>query len=96
MSGTKEDVIAEKEALANHLRGATGLGLSPAKTKITAMTEGFEFLGFGNTLLLDYPLCCLVACSQEAISCSDPTALCRSLHCAISDVMPAIDPVEGS
>lgn len=46
VSGTKEDAIAEKEALANHLRATSGLELSPEKTKITAMTEGFEFLGF--------------------------------------------------
>jgi RNA-directed DNA polymerase len=46
VSGTKDDAIAEKDALANHLRATTGLELSPEKTKITAMTEGFEFLGF--------------------------------------------------
>jgi len=46
VSGTKEEAIAEKEALAEYLRAATGLELSPEKTKITAMTAGFEFLGF--------------------------------------------------
>ena len=46
VSGTKDDAIAEKDALADHLRATTGLELSPEKTKITAMTEGFEFLGF--------------------------------------------------
>lgn len=46
VSGTQEDAMAEKSALANYLREVTGLELSPEKTKITAMTDGFEFLGF--------------------------------------------------
>jgi RNA-directed DNA polymerase len=46
VSGTEEDAIAEKEGLANYLRQTTGLELSPEKTKITPVTEGFEFLGF--------------------------------------------------
>jgi RNA-directed DNA polymerase len=46
VSGTQEDAIAERAALAEHLRQTTGLELSPEKTKITAVTEGFEFLGF--------------------------------------------------
>lgn len=35
-----------RDALADHLRRTTGLELSPEKTKITAVTGGFEFLGF--------------------------------------------------
>jgi RNA-directed DNA polymerase len=46
VSGTQEEAIAEKSALADYLRETTGLELSPEKTKITAMTNGFEFLGF--------------------------------------------------
>jgi len=46
VSGTQEQAIAEKSALADHLRRVTGLELSPEKTKVTAMTDGFEFLGF--------------------------------------------------
>lgn len=46
VSGTKEDAMAEKTALADYLRANTGLELSPEKTKITALTDGFEFLGF--------------------------------------------------
>ena len=46
VSGTEEDAIAEKSALAEHLRQTTGLELSPEKTQITAVTDGFEFLGF--------------------------------------------------
>lgn len=46
VSGTQDDAIAEKAALAEHLRRTTGLELSPEKTKVTAMTTGFEFLGF--------------------------------------------------
>ena len=46
VSGTQEDAVAEQSALADYLRRTTGLELSPAKTKVTAMTDGFEFLGF--------------------------------------------------
>ncbi|MGX9120938.1 group II intron maturase-specific domain-containing protein [Mesorhizobium sp. BHbsci] len=46
VSGTQEDALAEKTALADYLRRTTGLELSPEKTKVTAMTSGFEFLGF--------------------------------------------------
>jgi group II intron reverse transcriptase/maturase len=46
VSGTKEQALAEKTALADHLQRTTQLTLSPEKTKITAMTDGFEFLGF--------------------------------------------------
>ncbi|CAH2405059.1 hypothetical protein [Mesorhizobium escarrei] len=46
MSGTQEDALAEKTALADYLCRTTGLELSPEKTKVTAMTSRFEFLGF--------------------------------------------------
>jgi hypothetical protein len=46
VSGTQEEAIAEQSALADYLRRTTGLELSPAKTKVTAMTDGFDFLGF--------------------------------------------------
>jgi retron-type reverse transcriptase len=53
VSGTQEDAIAEKSALADYLRATTGLELSPEKTKVTAMTDGFEFLGFHVTMQWD-------------------------------------------
>lgn len=46
VSGTQDDARAEQTALAEHLRRTTGLELSPEKTKVTAMTDGFDFLGF--------------------------------------------------
>lgn len=46
VSGTKEDALAEKSALADYLRETTGLELSPEKTKVTALTNGVDFLGF--------------------------------------------------
>jgi RNA-directed DNA polymerase len=46
VSGTKEEAEAEKSALADYLRETTGLELSPEKTRITALKDGFEFLGF--------------------------------------------------
>jgi RNA-directed DNA polymerase len=46
VSGTKDDALAEKSALADYLRETTGLELSPEKTKVTALTHGVDFLGF--------------------------------------------------
>ena len=40
--GTQEDAIAEKSALAGHLRRTTSFELSPEKTKVTAVA--YEFL----------------------------------------------------
>jgi hypothetical protein len=45
-SRSGRSAIAEKQALAEYLRKETGLELSPEKTRITALTDGFEFLGF--------------------------------------------------
>jgi group II intron reverse transcriptase/maturase len=53
VSGAQEDAMAEKSALADYLRRTTGLELSPEKTKVTAMTNGFEFLGFHVTMRWD-------------------------------------------
>jgi hypothetical protein len=53
VSATQEEAIAEKSALAEYLRQTTGLELSPEKTKVTAMSDGFEFLGFHFTMRWD-------------------------------------------
>jgi group II intron reverse transcriptase/maturase len=53
VSGTQEDAQAEKSALAEHLRLSTGLELSPEKTRVTAVTDGCEFLGFHVTMRWD-------------------------------------------
>lgn len=53
VSGTQKEAHAEKAALAEHLRRTTGLELSPEKTKVTAVTRGFEFLGFHVTMRWD-------------------------------------------
>lgn len=45
VSGTQEVALAEKQALADFLRQTLRLELSPEKTKVTALTNGFEFLG---------------------------------------------------
>jgi hypothetical protein len=44
-AGSQEQAIAEMNALAEHLRSTLGLELSVEKTKVTSMTDGFEFLG---------------------------------------------------
>lgn len=50
ISGTQEQALEEKSALAKYLHQVTGLELSPEKTRVTAVTDGFEFLGFHVTM----------------------------------------------
>jgi len=45
VSGTKEEALVEREALGMFLKQEMQLTLSPEKTKITSLTEGFHFLG---------------------------------------------------
>jgi hypothetical protein len=45
VTGTEEQARAEKEGLAVFLREQMKLTLAPEKTHVTALTEGFEFLG---------------------------------------------------
>jgi RNA-directed DNA polymerase len=45
VNGTEEQARAEKEELAVFLREQMKLTLAPEKTHVTALTEGFEFLG---------------------------------------------------
>ena len=45
VAGGYDDAAAEKQALADWLRGEMGLTLSEEKTRITRLTEGFRFLG---------------------------------------------------
>ena len=45
VSGTEDQARVEKEALANFLRDRLKLTLSAEKTHVTALTEGFKFLG---------------------------------------------------
>ena len=45
VSGTYDDAVREKEALAAYLKDTAKLTLSQEKTQITPTTQGFEFLG---------------------------------------------------
>ena len=45
VAGSREDALAERQALAHWIGENAGLRLSPEKTRITKLTEGFEFLG---------------------------------------------------
>ncbi|MGD0232821.1 MAG: group II intron reverse transcriptase/maturase [Syntrophorhabdales bacterium] len=45
VSGTYDDALKEKEALARYLKDAAKLDLSVEKTRITPIEKGFEFLG---------------------------------------------------
>jgi hypothetical protein len=44
VTGTEEEARAEKEGLARFLRDELGLTLSLEKTRVTVLTDGFEFL----------------------------------------------------
>lgn len=46
VSGTEEDALEEKKGLEIMPKDQMGLTLSPEKTKITDIKEGFHFLGF--------------------------------------------------
>src|SRR5262249_4266310 len=41
-SGSEREATAKRQALAEHLRRATGLELSPEKTRSTALANGFK------------------------------------------------------
>ena len=45
VSGSHEQALAEKESIASFLRNELDLQLSEEKTHVTALTEGFQFLG---------------------------------------------------
>ena len=45
VSGSYEDAVAERQALAGWLREEMALTLSEQRTRITTLTEGFRFLG---------------------------------------------------
>ena len=45
VAGSREDALAERQALADWIAENAGLRLSPEKTRITKLTEGFQFLG---------------------------------------------------
>ncbi len=54
VSGSLEDALREKEALEAYLKEQAKLILSPEKTKITSLKEGFEFLGHRVRLIWDW------------------------------------------
>ena len=45
VSGSRAEALAEKEALTGFLQKTLQLELSPEKTRVTSLTDGFEFLG---------------------------------------------------
>ncbi|ADB42930.1 RNA-directed DNA polymerase (Reverse transcriptase) (plasmid) [Spirosoma linguale DSM 74] len=54
VSGTQENAQAERKVLQTLLQEKMGLTLSPEKTKITPLTEGFQFLGHRVSMRWDY------------------------------------------
>ena len=54
VSGSLEDALREKEALEVYLKEQARLILSPEKTKVTSLREGFEFLGHRVCLIWDW------------------------------------------
>ena len=70
VSGSYEDAFAERQALAEWLREETGLTLSEEKTRVTALTEGFRFLGCLVRLKWDdrYGYWCRVEIPKEVVN----------------------------
>ncbi len=54
VSGTQEQALKEKEALEKYLQAKLRLQLSPEKTLVTALTDGFSFLGHRVRLRWDW------------------------------------------
>ena len=70
VSGSYEDAVAERQALAEWLREEMGLTLSEQKTRITRLTEGFRFLGCRVRLKWDdrFGLWCRIEIPKEVVN----------------------------
>ena len=70
VSGTYDDALAERQALAEWLREEMGLTLSEQKTRITRLTEGFRFLGCRVRLKWDdrFGLGCRIEIPKEVVN----------------------------
>ena len=70
VSGTYEDALKEKEALAHYLKETAKLDLSVEKTHITAIEKGFEFLGHRVRMKWDnrYGFCSRVEIPKQKVS----------------------------
>ena len=70
MSGSYEDAVAERQALADWLREEMGLTLSEQKTRVTALTDGFRFLSCLVRLKWDdrYGYGCRVEVPKEVVN----------------------------
>jgi RNA-directed DNA polymerase len=99
VSGTQEDAIAEKSALAKYLQETSGLELSPEKTKITCMTDGFDFLGFRFVMQWDkrYGYCARVqipkAKSRDLRHKVKERTGRSSAHGALGDKLQELNPI---
>jgi len=70
VTGSYDDAVAERQALADWLREEMGLTLSAEKTRITALTEGFRFLGCRVRLKWDdrYGYGCRIEIPKEVVN----------------------------
>ena len=70
VSGSYDDAVAERQALAGWLREEMGLTLSDEKTRITKLTEGFRFLGCRVRLKWDdrYGYGCRIEIPKEVVN----------------------------
>ena len=70
VSGSYEDAVAERQALAEWLREEMGLTLSEQKTRITRLTAGFRFLGCRVRLKWDdrFGLWCRIEIPKEVVN----------------------------
>jgi group II intron reverse transcriptase/maturase len=100
VSGSREDALAEKDALGVFLRETLCLELSPEKTKISSLMDGFEFLGhrirlrwdprFGLTPRLEIPKARQMDLRHRVKQLTKGNRSNLSLSCQLTELSPVL------
>lgn len=100
VSGTEQDALAEKQALAEWLEQTAGLKLSPEKTRVTELTKGFIFLGcrvrlkwddrFGLHARIEIPKGPIRGLRHRIKEVTTRRMLLRSLHSILREINPVL------
>ncbi len=99
-SGTFEDACKEKQSLEGFLKDNAGLTLSPAKTHVTAVEDGFNFLGhrvrmrwddrYGFTPRIEIPKAKLLDIRYRIKRITSRRNVLLSLHAIIRTINPIL------
>jgi RNA-directed DNA polymerase len=100
VSGSHQDALAEKDALARYLRESLRLELSSEKTRVTSLMDGFEFLGhririrwdsqFGYTPRLEVPKEKIVSLRRRVKKLTGRNRILLSLSRLLEDLNPIL------